>query len=320
MADISEININNIPYNIKDAQSREEIETLSTNLENYLPLSGGTLTGSLTTSLQCIVKDNTLDTTVTPASSIWSRHFTIKDTDDVDRGYFEVYNKSDGVQGIQLETKRIVNNENVYNGIRLGINQEGNRTIEFGGADTQAWRNALGASDGVWPIELGGTGATSVTGSSCAAKKIFPTNLGSNIEYLTGMTQGWASTGYVKLPLAIALGGTGQTEITTATGSRNTDNTSAGTINIYKWGKIVTIHSHSTITLSTAIASHKYLAIGTIGSSYRPPVVIVGYAGNAGYPGQVVINTAGTITFYNTGDSSIPSDTKIHFCVTYILA
>lgn len=318
MADISEININDIPYSIKDTQARNTINSISTNLENYLPLSGGSLTGGLTTSLQTVVKDNTIDTTLSPESNLWPKHFVIKDKDDIDRGYFELYQRPDTTQGIQMETKRIVNNESLYNGIRLGIKEDGERTIVV--TEKAPWRNALGASDGVWPISLGGTGATSVTSSTGAVHSLFPTNLGTTIEFLTGLTSGYATTGYTKLPLALELGGSGQDSVTKTTGSRNTDNTTAGTINIYKWGKVITVYSYNTIKLASSLASHKSVPIGSIGSAYRPTIIAQAWAGNASYPGVIYIGvTTGTITLYNTGSASIPADSIIHFTATYII-
>ena len=48
MADISSINFNNTLYNIKDSTARSDISSISTNLKNnYLPLTGGTLTGNV---------------------------------------------------------------------------------------------------------------------------------------------------------------------------------------------------------------------------------------------------------------------------------
>lgn len=377
MADISEININDIPYSIKDTQARSTINSVSTNLENYLPLSGGSLTGGLTTSLQTIVKDNTIDTTLSPESNLWPKHFVIKDKDNTDRGYFELYQRPDTTQGIQMETKRIVNGESLFNGIRLGIKEDGEKIVNISEGVNSAWRNALGASNGVWPISLGGTGnttgnaptatklsdntrfvvylaqsysssgttiqkglydlsanvnipvwgtleidhggtgATSVTSSDGAVHNFFPTNLGTTIEYLTGLTNSYAKTGYTKLPLAIALGGTGQTDIIATTGTRDSGATS-GTIHIYKWGKFVNIIADPVIYLATAVGAGDSATIGTIPSSYRPKHTIRDVGGSYNNKGDITISTAGTISFVSNGTAKAAIH-NIYFNITYVI-
>lgn len=395
MADISEININDIPYSIKDTQARNTINSIST---NYLPLSGGTLTGELTTSSHLTIKDNTLDTN--SLEELWPRHFSIKDKDDTTRGYFEIYQQPDGTQGFQIEAQRLINDNPIYNGIRLAITSTGERLIRITPNAVTAWQNALQVlplsggtmtgnlviegnnsvgleinrsedsgrggvfrftkgdvtervyvyqfksnntnydlfkfpatdhtetSNGTYAllstknvvtIEQGGTGATSVTSGTGAVHNLFPTNLGTDIGFLAGLTSSYATTGYTKLPLAIALGGSGQDSITKTTGSRNTTNTTAGTINIYKWGKVVTVQSYNTLKLAEALAVHKSVAIGSIGSAYYPNYSMTAWAGNGTYPAAIYLSTTGAISLINYGTASIPTNTNIHFTVTYII-
>ena len=238
MADISEFNINNTLYNLKDTQARNDIESISSNLNNYLPLSGGTLTGSLTTSLQLVIKDDTIDTSISPESNMWPRHIIIKDKDDEDRGHLELYSLPSSVQGIQLETKRIVNNTSIYNGIKLGIDSEGNRTISL--HESENWRNALGATNGIWPIELGGTGATSKT---TAIKNLFQSNVGTSTTHVLSIYSDWSKAGYISVQalrnqmglgntvgvLPTANGGTGTNSLTTAVKNFTNDNISTST-------------------------------------------------------------------------------------------
>ena len=46
----------------------------------------------------------------------------------------------------------------IFNTLALGIDQNGNLSISV--SSPAAWRNALGASNGVWPTSVGGTGGT----------------------------------------------------------------------------------------------------------------------------------------------------------------
>lgn len=318
MADISEININDIPYSIKDTQARSTINSVSTNLENYLPLSGGTLTGRLDINLSSTFINliaNNVDATTTPDSNKYE-NIMFLDKNNLKLGGIEITYRPDESIDTKLVAYNQINSGNNYFLIRRTA--EGENTYSV--SSPANFRNALGASNGVWPISLGGTGATSVTSGTGAVHNLFPTNLGTNIGFLAGLTSSYATTGYTKLPLAIALGGSGQDSITKTTGSRDADNTTAGTINIYKWGKVITVCSHNTMKLTSNLASHKSVAIGSIGSAYRPITIEHAWAGNNSNSAVIYIGSStGIITLYNTGSDSISAGATINFTVTYII-
>lgn len=84
-----------------------------------------------------------IDAETTPASNQWYRVFSIKDTDDNIRGYFGMSDTTATGQGIQIETCRNINNELIYNGLRLNIAEDGTRTISL--HEPEAWRTAINA-------------------------------------------------------------------------------------------------------------------------------------------------------------------------------
>lgn len=302
--EISKINIDETQLLIKDAQNRQDLASLSTEVQsistdltslstsistnlnslytevqsistdlnslstsistNYLPLSGGTLTGELTTSSHLTIKDDTLDTN--SLEEMWPRHFSIKDKNDTTRGYFEIYQQPDGTQGFQIEAQRLINDNPIYNGIRLAITSTGERLIRVSPNAESAWRNALGASDGVWPIKFGGT----------------------------------SQSGIIKVV------GTTTSEVT------------KGIINIYKWGKFVNIIADPVIYLATAVGAEGSAAIGTIPSGYRPKHAIRDVGGSYNNKGDILISTAGAISFTGNGTAKAAIH-NIYFNITYVI-
>ena len=73
---------------------------------------------------------------------------------------------ADGRSGRSFVTRRYSQDgETSYsNGIWLYITNDGQYTVTI--SDKPAWRNAIGASSGVWPISVGGSGQSGVTQTS----------------------------------------------------------------------------------------------------------------------------------------------------------
>lgn len=181
-------------FRIAITSTGEEIYQVS-NPQNFrqaigaVSLSGDTLTGSLTTSLQLTIKDDRIDANNPPESNQWPKHVVIKDKDDEPRGYFELYQYTDGTQGIQMETRRIINNENLYNTLRLGIKEDGTRIINITSAAQTAWQDALQ----VLPLSGGTlTGELEIQESGIHLKKsgadISASSISNNQYSIIGMT------------------------------------------------------------------------------------------------------------------------------------
>ena len=295
-----------------------------------LPLSGGSLTGGLTTSLQLTIKDNTIDTSILPESNLWPKHLTIKDKDDTDRGYFELYQNTSGVQGVQIETKRIINNENNFNGMRLGIDSQGNRIINLS-ASTE-WRNALGASNGIWPIELGGIGASTKIGF---ANNFFDGYLNTNLptHFLSCVKDGnITSIGITRLDYAwkalcgcnssstlpLKMGGTGGNDSGwESLAAKNSDNYT-GTIYYRKVGVFVAICAYR-IKLKEDLSGSNITLLGS--NSLPAPVIASSFpAGNNQGFGQIMIATNGSLNFYKETGTSWLSTRSINFTGMYMTA
>ena len=66
---------------------------------------------------------------------------------------------TNGREGVRLGASRTVNGSGVGHYLTFYIDGSGNRSVIF--SEAAPWRNALGASSGIWPASLGGTGSTS---------------------------------------------------------------------------------------------------------------------------------------------------------------
>lgn len=167
-------------------------------------------------------------------------------------------------------------------------------------------------------IEQGGTGATKVYGSDCAASKLFPNNLSTTIDFLTGMTQGWGSTGYVKLPLPVALGGTGGTDSDWVTVTNSTVFT--GNIYVRKIGKFVMLKAYQ-IKLKDDLTSGSGITLCTLGTSYHPDSAY-GFAAGTPLQGLSVctLSNSGVLKFYKVGSETYQANANIYFSIMYMTA
>ena len=229
MANISEFNINNIPYNIKDKVLRDAANCPINNIAQDLPSvwkQNGTGFYSISTNnilidqpaakgfLYNLVDDSKNQTTANivqlffdysnnqlytrsgsqnTTQSIdswvdsWSKYaddkspfgrringldelnhiYTdttnqiIRVSDSTNAPIFKIQETNSSLTGIitgEITVLRNVNNKNLANYFRLNMDENGYGTYEI--SHQKSFREAIGASDGVWPIELGGTGAS----------------------------------------------------------------------------------------------------------------------------------------------------------------
>lgn len=189
MTDISEFNINNTSYNLKDTQARSDLNSLSTNVNNnFLPISGGTLTGPLSISTEDYtwsfstdgqtylsnalhLKINDINTNTTPESNIYPRVIYFRDENNDDRGHLALFSETNGKQGVMLEAQRNINDTTSYNTLRLEVDSSNNNTVWF--SDSAAWINALGGSNGILSTNVGGTGGTDSGWQSLSNSSVF---------------------------------------------------------------------------------------------------------------------------------------------------
>lgn len=141
-------------------------------LDAKVSKSGDTMTGDL------IVSDHNLNVKRTnadiSASTIaQSQYAIIGMTDKNDRyiGYIQASNDTSGSTTITVASRKYINNSSINNGVSLSVNASGVRSVNVN--DAEAWRNALGASNGVWPTDVGGTGGTDSGWQSYTDSNVF---------------------------------------------------------------------------------------------------------------------------------------------------
>lgn len=105
---------------------------------NYLPISGGTLTGQLE-----IPDSAVTDASQTPSASKYGTALYITDQQDRRVGYLGLVQETSDKLWAQLGVTRDVNGSPAYNSLWLGLQNDGTPTVYVGGAQ-QAWRGALG--------------------------------------------------------------------------------------------------------------------------------------------------------------------------------
>lgn len=107
---------------------------------NYLPISGGTLTGQLE-----ITDSAVTDASQTPSADQYGSPLFIVDQQGKRVGYVGLVHTTNGNLFTQLGVTRDVNGSQAYNSMWLGLKTDGTPAVYLGKSDArQAWRDALG--------------------------------------------------------------------------------------------------------------------------------------------------------------------------------
>lgn len=112
---------------------------------DYLPVSGGTLTGEPTVlqnnaSIKSSTADSTLSDNGVSANSYL--YYRFLDKNDLFTGWFGNIIKTDGMVQTQLAARKKVNGSNIDNVLYLDVDASGNRIVAM--TDPAAWLTALG--------------------------------------------------------------------------------------------------------------------------------------------------------------------------------
>ena len=139
--------VNLTPANIGAAEaSHTHTESDITDFGDYLPLSGGTLTGNIVinhTDPRIYLRDSDFESNVT--SSGETDYIQFQDKNGTTMGRVNPWISSD-VQYMRYITQRAISGETKYNILNLGVNASGNAVVSLGGTDAAAaWRGAIGA-------------------------------------------------------------------------------------------------------------------------------------------------------------------------------
>lgn len=192
MADISQIEINNTTYDICDAVARD----------NYLPLAGGVMTGAIThkgANFDLTDSHNGFETDgyFNPA------YFRFLDKEELTAGMIQWRANYSGNVWAQFDARnKTSGNTDVINSLRLNVEKDGTRTVTV--SDPVVWRDALGASSGVWPASSGGTGESTLQNSANALINALGTgnvNITDEDTYIITQHTTISNTTYYRRPI-----------------------------------------------------------------------------------------------------------------------
>lgn len=110
----------------------------SADLNSYLPLAGGTLTGQLE-----IPDSAVTDASQTPSANQYGSALYVTDQQGEQVGYVGLVHETDDKLWTQIGVTRDVNGSPAYNSLWLGLKDDSTPIVYAGGAE-QAWRTALG--------------------------------------------------------------------------------------------------------------------------------------------------------------------------------
>lgn len=111
----------------------------SSDLNSYLPLDGGTMTGMIRRKL------TTLDLTAANngLSNYWNPTLVkVEDKNDNAMGYIQWYAASTGYTYVQIDARNMGTGSNVTNSLQLRVNNDGTRVVNV--SEAAPWRTALG--------------------------------------------------------------------------------------------------------------------------------------------------------------------------------
>ena len=130
---------------------------------NFLPLSGGILTGwlSIQRSGEALynARNNNLTLGTAPANDTRVGGVFLRDKNNQPSAYLDSWIVGNGMSRLSIVVANKVNNTSVSNILDMAVGADGSKFVAV--SDPGAWRNGLGASNGVWSTSVGGTGITS---------------------------------------------------------------------------------------------------------------------------------------------------------------
>ena len=110
----------------------------SSHTHNYLPLTGGEVTGDV------YVKSSNITVGTTPSSHTNGSGVSFRDSKGTGVAYTHARFLNDGRTGYEIGTVRSVSGSNVFHSLGLFIDKDGDKSIVV--SDAAAWRSAIGAA------------------------------------------------------------------------------------------------------------------------------------------------------------------------------
>ena len=153
------------------------------------------------------LKDSSADVSASELTTTRNNYIGVKDKNDRYLAWINGAESKTGAVTLTLSARRYNDSANVDNGLALKVSPDGTRAVAV--SDKTIWRNAIGASSGIWPTAVGGTGNANGTVAKLTTARSVKTNLESadsaSFDGSADITPGVSGV------LSIANGGTGNT-------------------------------------------------------------------------------------------------------------
>lgn len=105
--------------------------------------SGDTMTGALTmNNVNANVKDTDVKVGTAPSGTIYGNGYYCQSNNGGDLFYVRATQDTSDNVGMQIEVRRAIGSTTYYNTVRLGISNNGTKTVNI--SDASAWRSAIG--------------------------------------------------------------------------------------------------------------------------------------------------------------------------------
>lgn len=123
------------------------------------------------------LKDSSADISAETLTATRNNYIAVKDKNDRYLAWMTGSENTAGLVTASLSARRYNNSANVDNSLSLKVAADGTRSVAV--SDKKIWRNAIGASSGIWPVAVGGTGNANGTVEKLTTARTVKTNLES---------------------------------------------------------------------------------------------------------------------------------------------
>ena len=187
----------------------------------------------------------------------------------------------------------------------------------YGNTGSPSWRKIHTSDIGSGTLGMlrGGTG---VSASTVAANRVLASPSSGSagaVSYRALVENDLPSISPSKIAGTIPInkGGTGQTTIAGKTFTRNTTNTSSGSVSLKKYGLVCTLNGW--LKLNKAVSSGATLILGTVSEKPNTTQYAVGTTGSKGF--YVTVETGGNVVL--NAIEALTSGVNIFFGMTYLV-
>lgn len=146
-------------YTESETNSLLSAKADNTDLANYLPLTGGTMSGNLNlNNVRIYAKSTGIDEDSAPSSTKNYAPYEWYDKDGNLIAHVELSQTTNNELRLNFGVRRYINSEWAWKNFYYQVAADG--TLSYGFGSPSAVRNAIGASSGIFPASVGGTGVS----------------------------------------------------------------------------------------------------------------------------------------------------------------